>query len=187
MSYRLKKLADHLSGLSCGGRVFSGGFRRRASVNPGIYSPRIPKIPKLELRAEGLHEPLTSEFSPGFVYDGLRRYRSGYTNEGNLMGNWVGRAGRGGQGWLTYWFSPRNSLQVGYRLQEVSVDFIGGGRLVDWSAKADFALNSKVEISGLVQYEKWRFPVLSPGPTSDRNRISFVLTFWPHWAVGKSK
>ena len=185
VSYRLKNwLTIYLDSLVVD--EFSPVGSARASVNPGIYLPRIPKIPKLELRAEGLHEPLTSEFSPGFVYYGLRRYRSGYTNEGNLMGNWVGRAGRGGQGWLTYWFSPRNSLQVGYRLQEVSVDFIGGGRLVDWSAKADFALNSKVEISGLVQYEKWRFPVLSPGPTSDVT-ASAVLTFWPHWGVGKSK
>ena len=28
----------------------------RANVNPGIYMPHIPKIPKLELRAEGINE-----------------------------------------------------------------------------------------------------------------------------------
>ena len=185
ISYRVKNwLTVYLDSLVVD--EFSPVGSARASVNPGIYLPRIPKIPKLELRAEGLHEPLTSEFAPGFVYYGVRRFRSGYTNQGNLMGNWVGRAGRGGQGWLTYWFSPRNSLQAGYRLQEVSADFIGGGRLADWSAKADFALNSKVEVSGLVQYEKWKFPVLSPGPTSDVT-ASAQITFWPHWGVGESK
>ena len=55
--------------------------------------PQVPKLPKLEFRAEGLNEPTTSEFAPGFVYYGLRCYRSGYTNQGNLMGNWIGRAG----------------------------------------------------------------------------------------------
>ena len=52
----------------------------------------------MKIRAEGLHEPLTSEFAPGFVYYGLRCYRSGYTNDGNLLGNWVGRAGERGAG-----------------------------------------------------------------------------------------
>ena len=47
-------------------------------------------------------------------------------------GNWdLGRAGHGGQGWMTYSFSPRNQVQLGYRLQQVSKDFIGGGRSVD--------------------------------------------------------
>ena len=62
-------------------------------MNPGIYMPQNPQLPKMQFRAEGLNEPTTREFAPGFVYYGLRRYRSGYTNEGNLMGNWIGRAG----------------------------------------------------------------------------------------------
>ena len=70
----------------------------RPSLSPGIYMPQVPKIPKLQLRAEGIRESLTSEFAPGFVYiDG--RYISGYTKDGNLLGNWIGRAGWGGQGW----------------------------------------------------------------------------------------
>ena len=77
----------------------------RATVNPGIYMPQMPKIPKLEMRVEGLHEPLTHEFGPGFVYIDYRRFRDGYTNNGQLMGSWIGRAGLGGQAWLTYSFS----------------------------------------------------------------------------------
>ena len=34
----------------------------RADVNPGIYMPHLPKIPKLELRAEGFNESRTKEF-----------------------------------------------------------------------------------------------------------------------------
>src|SRR5438876_8162676 len=139
----------------------------RAVVNPGIYMPQLPKLHNMELRAEGIHEPLTNEFTPGFVYYGLRRYRSGYTNNGNLVGNWIGRAGRGGQGWLTYSFSPRARLQLGYRQQMVSKDFIGGGRSSDYSARGEFMLGKKVGIIGLLQYEHWWFPILSATTQSD--------------------
>jgi Capsule assembly protein Wzi/PAP2 superfamily len=154
----------------------------RADVNPGIYMPRIPKIPKLELRAEGFNESRTDEFSPGFVYADNRRFLDGYTNDGYLMGSWIGRAGRGGQGWLTYSFSPRNKVQLGYRLQTVSPDFIQGGRLVDYSAQSEFMVGHNVAISGLFQYEQWRFPVLSPTAQSDVT-ASLQLTFYPHWGI----
>jgi hypothetical protein len=152
----------------------------RANVNPGIYMPRIPKIPKLELRAEGFNVSRTTEFSPGFVYSDNRRFLGGYTNDGVLMGSWIGRAGRGGQGWLTYWLSPRNKIQLGYRLQGVSPDFIQGGRLVDYSAQSEFMIGPNVAVSGLFQYEQWKFPVLSPTGQSDVT-ASLQLTFYPHW------
>jgi len=152
----------------------------RANVNPGIYMPHLPKIPKLELRAEGFNESRTKEFGPGFVYSDNRRFLGGYTNDGVLMGSWVGRAGRGGQGWLTYWLSPRNKVQLGYRLQGVSPDFIEGGRLVDYSAQSEFMIGPNVAVSGLFQYEQWKFPVLSPTGQSDVT-ASLQVTFYPHW------
>jgi Capsule assembly protein Wzi len=158
----------------------------RASVNPGIYMPRIPKIPNLELRAEGLHESLADEFAPGFVYYGLRRYRDGYTNNGNIMGSWIGRAGRGGQGWLTYSFSPRTKLEFGYRLQEVSSLFLEGGRMVDYSAKGSFFSGHGLTFSGYVQYEEWRFPLLASERKSDTS-ASMMLTFDPHWGGSSNK
>ncbi len=152
----------------------------RAVVNPGIYMPQLPKLHNMELRAEGIHEPLTNEFAPGFVYYGLRRYRSGYTNNGNLVGNWIGRAGRGGQGWLTYSFSPRTKLQLGYRLQEVSHNFIEGGRLTDYSVAGNCMLSRNVALSGMFQYEQWKFPVLSSTPQSNVT-ASIQVTFYPKW------
>jgi hypothetical protein len=150
----------------------------RATVNPGIYMPQVPKVPKLEIRAEGIHEPLTSEFSPGFVYYGGRRFRSGYTNEGKLMGSWIGRAGWGGQGWLTYSFSPRNTIQLGYRHQGVSKDFLGGGHLNDFGVRNSWIVHSSVALSGFLQYEAWRFPLLSPIGKSNLT-ASFEITFYP--------
>jgi hypothetical protein len=154
----------------------------RADVNPGIYMPHMPKIPKLELRAEGFNESRTTEFSPGFVYADNRRFLDGYTNDGILMGSWIGRAGRGGQGWLTYWLSPRNKIQLGYRLQTVSPDFIQGGRLADYSVQSEFMIGPNVAVSGLFQYEQWKFPVLNPAGQSDVT-ASLQLTFYPHWGI----
>jgi hypothetical protein len=156
----------------------------RANVNPGIYMPRIPKIPKLEFRAEGINETRTKEFLPGFVYFDGDRYLSGYTNAGSLLGSWIGRAGRGGQGWLTYWFAPRSDVQLGYRLQEVSPAFIEGGRLVDYSASTNLMLSRAVSLAGTVQYEQWSFPILATGRQSDVT-ASVQVTFWPHWQIGK--
>lgn len=154
----------------------------RATVNPGFYMPQLPKLPKMELRAEGFNEPLTSEFAPGFVYYSDRRYRSGYTNEGNLMGSWIGRAAHGGQGWLTYSFSPRTKLEVGYRRQVVSTAFIGGGHAVDYSLQGEALVGRDLSIAGWLQYERWNFPMLvSPGQSNVT--ASVQLTFYPHWGT----
>jgi membrane-associated phospholipid phosphatase len=158
----------------------------RPVVNPGFYIAQFPKLHQLELRAEGIHEPLTSEFAPGFVYYGERRYRSGYTNNGQLLANWIGRAGRGGQAWLTYSFSPRDKFQLGYRQQEVSTDFIGGGRSVDYSAREERMLTHEIGLSGFLQYEQWKFPVLAAGRQTDFTS-SFQLTFYPKWQIRKSE
>ena len=152
----------------------------RANVNPGIYMAHVPKVPKLDFRAEGFNVSRTKEFSPGFVYSDNRRFLGGYTNDSVLMGSWIGRAGRGGQGWLTYWLSPRNKVQLGYRLQGVSPDFIQGGRLADYSAQAEFMIGPSVSVSGLFQYEQWKFPILSTTGQSDVT-ASLQVTFYPHW------
>jgi len=156
----------------------------RPTLNPGIYLPKVPKIAKLDFRAEFLRVAHTSEFSPGFVYFDLRRYRSGYTNDGNLLGSWIGRAARGAQAWATYWLSPRTNIQLGYRLQSVYKNFIEGGRLVDYSARGEYTWNSRVGFVGLLQYESWRFPVLAPS-TQSNVTASLQLTFYPHWQLQK--
>ncbi|MGA2697863.1 MAG: capsule assembly Wzi family protein [Terriglobales bacterium] len=152
----------------------------RANVNPGIYMPRVPKVPKLQLRAEGINESRTNEFSPGFVYSDNRRFLDGYSNNGQLMGSAFGRAGRGGQAWLSYWLSPRNRIQLSYRLQDVSPRFIEGGRMADYSVQSEFSLGTGFALSGMIQYEQWKFPALNQTPQSDVT-VSFQLIFYPQW------
>jgi hypothetical protein len=155
----------------------------RPSVNPGLYFPRLPKLPRLELRAEGFktdQAPGSCCF-PGSVYWDLR-YNSGYTNNGNLLGTWIGRAGYGGQAWATYLFSSRTKFQLGYRHQEVDRAFIGGGRLIDYSARGDYRLSRDISISGFLRHEQWNFPVLSP-TAHDNVTASFQFTYSPPWQV----
>jgi membrane-associated phospholipid phosphatase len=156
----------------------------RPSLNLGLYMPKLPKLNKADFRAEVIGTPHTKEFAPGFVYYGLRRYRDGYTNDGNILGSWIGRAGRGGQGWLTYWFSPRSTLQFGYRYQKVDRDFLQGGHLDDFSVRPQIMLGKDVNLSGEVQFEHWYFPLLS---STGRSNVTgqIQLTFFPQLRLRK--
>ena len=155
----------------------------RPSLRMGLYFPRVPKLPKLDIRMEGLYTDVPGQKAGGFLYwNG--RYRSGYTNDRNLLASWIGRQGRGGQAWANYWFSPRTKLQVSYRHQEVDRAFIGGGRLNDYGAQAEGMLGRSVCVSGLLQYEQWQFPVLAQTRHSNVT-ASAQITFYPKWRAEK--
>jgi hypothetical protein len=151
----------------------------RASVSPGFYMPQVPRLHKLQLRAEGIREPLTSEFAPGFVYIDAR-YLSGYTNQQLLMGDWIGRAGWGGQGWATYSFSS-STLQFSYRAQRVSSKFLEGGSLNDFSLRWNQNLTGQLSLSVLAQYENWRFPLLQLNRQNNFTS-SIQLSYRPHFS-----
>jgi len=153
----------------------------RPAINPGLYLPRLPKMHRMDLRLEGITTALNwpSHFPPGAFYADAR-YRSGYANNGNIIGSWVGREGRGEQGWLTYRFSPRSFVQAGYRHNSVDKGFLNGGQLRDFILSADVMLTQEWSVSGFVQQENWHFPVVSPSAKSDV-AASLQLTFWPHW------
>jgi hypothetical protein len=146
----------------------------------GIYIPRLPGIPKMDFRAEGVYTdpPIGGNVGSGFFYYNPT-WISGFTNSGHLMGNWVGREGQGVQAWTTYWFSPRNKLQFEFRHLKVSHEFItNGGTLADGSVRADFWVRSSFSVSASVQYEAWTFPVIAPTRQSNV-ATSVQLSFWP--------
>jgi hypothetical protein len=151
-------------------------------INPGFYLPQIPKIPKLDFRAElaWSDPPDLDNWVGRFVYYDSY-FHDAYTNAGNLIGSWVGREGHGVQLWSTYWFSPRNSLEFAYRRGHVDSNFIPqGGNLQDFSVRSIFRLRSDVEINAFLQYERWGFPVLAPlaGPDT---AASVELSYHPKW------
>jgi capsule assembly protein Wzi len=134
----------------------------RSAIRAGLYFSHLPRIPKLDLRAEGVYTdlPAGGALSHGFFYSNPR-YLNGYTNQGQLMGSWIGREGQGAQGCANYWFSPRNRLQFNYRHQKVSHQFIpGGGTLTDVGVRADYWFRPNLGLSTAVQVERWLFPVI---------------------------
>jgi capsule assembly protein Wzi/PAP2 superfamily protein len=159
----------------------------RPSLNPGLYLSQVPGLSKMDLRVEGFKtdHPLGTCCFPGSVYWDLR-YNSGYTNSGNLIGSWIGRAGYGGQALTTYSISARTKIQLGYRHQEVDRAFIGGGRVVDYSARGDVNLGEQFVFSGVVQREQWDFPALSPIARSNTT-VGLQLEFHPNLRVGKGQ
>ncbi len=156
-------------------------FSTRPSLNPGLYFPQIPKLRNLEFRVEGVKTQQAPHalFPPGYVYTD-RRYRNGYTNGGDLiLGNWIGRAGIGVQGWATYHLSPRNTIELSYRHVNVDHSFLEGGHMNDFGVSSTWMLRPGLGASALVQYEQWGFPLLAPTAKSNVT-ASFQLTFWPN-------
>ena len=153
----------------------------KAAVIAGIYMPRIPKVPKLDFRAEGLYtDPpgIRAGLPRGFFYWN-DRYLSGYTNDGSLIGSWVGRQGQGVNAWATYWFTPKDNLQFSFRHEKVNKEFIpNGGTITDGGARASVWLNSTLSVSGSVQYETWDFPIISATRQSNV-ATSIEVKFWP--------
>jgi hypothetical protein len=141
------------------------------AYRPGIYITRFPGIPKLDFHMEA-----ASTESPGFFNFGSTNhgnlnywngtYRDGYTVNGNLIGNSVGRMGRTIQSWFTYWISPQNSLQFTYKHNSVSPDFIpGGGVWQDYAVKSESCLRSGLYVKSQLQYEHIsHYPLLFSGP-----------------------
>jgi len=73
-------------------------YADRSAWVAGLYFPQLPKLPKLDFRVEGVYTdvPAGGNIGHGFFYFNLA-YRNGYTNDGNLIGSWIGRQGQGAQ------------------------------------------------------------------------------------------
>ena len=136
---------------------------RRAAINPGIYLSHLPKIPKLDFRAEAVNTDPPSGRSIGgqFIYWNSQ-YHDSHTNAGNIMGSWIGREGHGVQVSSTYWLSPQNTVLVQYRKAWISNDFVpGGGALDDVSVRSEFVLRGDLFVKGFLQIERWNLPLLA--------------------------
>jgi hypothetical protein len=188
--YRLPKLRNWVTfyGDAFADDQFSPiAYWDRSVISAGLYFAHIPKIPKLDFRAEGVFSdtPAGGNLSHGFFYFNSR-FHDGYTEDGNLIGSWIGREGQGAQGWVNYWFTPKNRIQANYRHEKVSQQFIpGGGTITDVGLRGELWTSSEMSFTGNVQYETWNFPIIRPGQQTDVS-ASLQVTFWPdHWKLGK--
>ncbi len=152
-------------------------YPRRSAFSPGLYMPQIPKLAKLDFRAEAACTDIPGMQREGFFYYNTR-FVDGYTSAGNLLGNWVGRQGLGVLLRSTYWLSPQNTITLQYRQQTVSQQFLEGGNLHDISGQAKLWLRPSLMLTGTVAYQRWDFPALAPTARSPLIS-SFQLTYWP--------
>jgi membrane-associated phospholipid phosphatase len=167
LSYRLPGLRNWLTFYAEGLAYdeFSPiAYADRSAWRAGLYLSHFPWVHKLDLRAEGVYtdNPIGGAVGHGFYYSN-GTWRSGYTNNGNLMGSWIGRDGQGAQAWANYWLGARNRLQFNFRHEKISRQLMpGGGTLTDVGARGDYWVRSNLDLSASVQYEQWRFPVIQP-------------------------
>ncbi len=157
---------------------------RRASWRPGLYLSHMPGAPKLDLRAEAVYTdpPVRNSYGGSFMYwEGIQK--QGYTNKGQLFGDWVGREDKGGQAWITYHLSGNEMLQIGVRNQKAAKDFIPGGTtLNDINFQVVKRLGKDFELNGSFAYERWKAPIYLTGQqTVTTTTIQF--TWYPERKV----
>lgn len=105
--------------------------------------------------------------------------RQGYTNNGCLIGDWIGREGKGGQGWITYHLSGNEWVQVGVRNQKVAKDFIPGGTtLNDINFQVVKRLREDLELNGQFTFEHWKAPIYLDGQQTVTS-TTVQLTWFP--------
>jgi Capsule assembly protein Wzi len=154
---------------------------RRSGVHPGIYLARFPGLEHLDLRLEGASTdtPSASTQTGQFLYWEYIQ-RQGPTNKGFLVGDWVGRQGKGGQAWLTYHLSPREEVQFEFRNAKAAAAFIPGGTTQnDFAVQVRKRVRSAFEIRGRAQYERWKAPIYLPGAQNDTS-VAVQITWFPH-------
>jgi hypothetical protein len=144
---------------------------RRASWRPGLYLSHVPGVPKLDIRAEAAttDPPVRTSNSGRFMfYETVQR--QGYTNKGQLFGDWMGREAKGGQGWITYHFTGDEWFQVGVRNQKTAKDFNDGPNSTEYGTTLNdinFQIVKRIgkdfELDGNFALEHYKAPIYLPG------------------------
>jgi len=163
-SYRLPFMRDfatlYLDSI-CHDDVSPISAPRRAAYRPGLYLSRLPGLPKMDFRIEGASTDTSTLRSlyGQFIYLETIQLQ-GYTNNGFIMGDWMGREAKGGQAWLTWHFSPDQFIQAEYLTKQTAKDFIAGGvTQSDLKFQAVKRLHRDIELNAWVQLERWKAPV----------------------------
>jgi len=171
---------------------------RRAAWRPGLYLSHVPRIPRLDVRIEAASTdpPITNSNGGHFMYYEYIQ-QQGYTNQGQLFGDWIGREDKGSQGWITYHLSGDEWLQVGVRNQKAAKDFIPGGTtyvrgttiyptggtsLNDISFQVVKRIGKDFEVNGNFTYEHWKAPIYLPGQQTVTT-TTIQLTWFPQWKL----
>jgi len=138
---------------------------RRAAWRPGLYLSHVPGLAKLDVRAEAAttDPPITNSNGGRFMYYEYIE-KQGYTNQGQMFGDWIGREAKGGQAWATYHLSGNEWVQASVRTQKAAKDFIAGGTtLNNFEFQAVKRIGREFEIDGRFIFEHWKAPIYMTG------------------------
>lgn len=135
------------------------------AYRPGLYLAHVPRIPKLDIRVEGVNtDPKNWRSTAGSFMYWEYLQKQGYTNKGVLFGDWIGREGKGGQAWITYHLTPNEWVQTSYRRQKNANDFIAGGTTLDEvNAQVVKRFKRQWELNANFSFQKYQAPILHPG------------------------
>lgn len=149
----------------------------RSAFSPGLYLTQVPGVKKLDLRIEapttatsGINER-NGDF---FYWNG--HYLDGFTNKGQIIGDWIGRQAKGIAATSNYSFAPRKVLEFGYRHSTLDPEFIlNGGNYTDGSVGYRTLLKD-LSVGVKLQVERWNIPLVSP--TVQRNATFSIAIGW---------
>jgi hypothetical protein len=153
----------------------------RSILAPGIEITKFPKLPRLQLRVEGLssNAAATENYYGNFFYwNGA--YHDGYTNRGNIIGSWIGRDSLSIWSQAQYWISSTHTVSVIGRTVQLDPRFIPqGGHTTDISVGDAIRIKQDFQVSARLQYERWNIPALSATP--EHNFATIVeVRYAPH-------
>lgn len=163
---------------------------RRAAWRPGLYLSHVPGVPKLDVRTEvAWTDPPVSTSTGGkfMYYENVQK--QGYTNNGQIIGDWVGREGKGGQAWITYHLSGNEWIQVEARHHKTAKDFIAssatsqyGTTINDLRFQVVKRIGPDFEVNGSFAVEHYKAPIYLPGQ-QNVTTTNVQLTWYPNRKV----
>jgi membrane-associated phospholipid phosphatase len=152
-------------------------YPRQSALNAGLYISSLPVMKSLDFRCEGIYTNMPGNSTNNAFYRN-DHYPTGYRNYSQIIGSWIGRGGNGGQASTTYWFSGRNQVTMTYRRVTSNASLLKGGNVDDVSGSVAWMLRHNVEVAASLQYERWNFPELNPGPRSNVS-TTIEIRLWP--------
>ena len=134
---------------------------KRSAWGPGIYFARIPGLRGFDLRFESYSTWLYRKDEGGdFLYFD-NQYHDSYTNNGYLLGSWIGRDSRAYVASSTYWLSAKTKVQAQYKQIKAGNAFLpGGGTQTDFSLIGEWAPRNDWMVSAEMQGERYYIPLL---------------------------
>ena len=153
---------------------------RRAAFRPGIFLSQIPGAPHWDFRLEAADTDcvtLVCENGNNEYTETIQK--QAYTNKGNILGDWIGREGKGGQAWLTYHLSGNEWVQFEYLHKKTAKDFVAGGTTQNqFRVEVVKRLRPDLELDAWYRRETWKAPIYKPSGQGN-NAFNFQVTLFP--------